>query len=126
MDSSILTKLFNAFGNSALINMEFVADRNPKVHSSFVFADCETEEDVAAKILEWLSRDAYKSEHYVSQKKNNQVHEYHLNGINSFLGTKFTPKDVEVVYTKLGNAVNDAKTREFIRSGYNMEVLKDD
>lgn len=125
VDNEILKRLFNAFSNSAIYKpLEFIVDRNPRVYSSFAIGSCENEEDVDAKVLEWLSREAYKAEHYRNKKRNDEVHEYHLNGINKFLGTSFTPEDMEIIYCKLGNACDDKKTRKFIRSGYNMGVLK--
>ena len=48
-----------------------------------------------------------------------------LSGINQFLGTDFTEKDMEQIYTYLGNRCNHAKTLKFITSGYDMSVLKD-
>lgn len=52
------------------------------------------------------------------------VHQYHLNGINKFLGTDFTREDMKMIYVNLGNAVHHQKTLEFIDSGYDMELLK--
>ena len=125
IELSVLHRLLRAFPNS-LINgqLEFVADRNPRVNSYCRLDNCASEEDVKVKVLEWLSRDAYKSMHYHTEKRNGDVHEYHRQGINSFLGTAFTPEDMAIIYQRLGNAVRHQKTLEFIRSGYDMEVLK--
>lgn len=122
----ILQRLFLAFPES-IINgsLEFVTDPTPRVDSYFTVGDCETEEDVAAKLLEWLSREAYKSEHYCVDWRNREVHEYHLRGINQFLGTSFTEDDIATIYCNLGNRINHSKTLRFIRSGYDMEVLQD-
>ena len=105
-------------------SLEFVADVNPRVNSYFCLLNCDSEEDVQAKVLEWLSRDAYKSTHYRTNKKNEEVHKYHLDGINSFLGTEFTSEDIAIIYQKLGNCINHPKTIEFIRSGYDMTLIK--
>lgn len=56
----------------------------PARNSYFLMANVDTERDLKAKILEWLSREASKSISKPSQK-------YHLEGINAFLGTEFTP-----------------------------------
>ncbi len=127
IDLSVLQRLLRAFPNS-LINgrLDFMADCNPRVNSGFRLDNCSSEEDVKAKVLEWLSRDAYKSTHYNANKRNEEVHEYHRQGINSFLGTAFTPEDMAIIYQWLGNAVHHHKTLDFIRSGYDMEVLKND
>ena len=74
--------------------------------------------------LEWLSREAFKSQHFDSESRNKQVHRYHRMGINRFCGTDFTEMDMRLIYTYLGNRCNHEKTLRFIRSGYDMEVLK--
>lgn len=126
VSSHVLNKIFKAFPNGFINrNLEFVAEPHHRVNSYFRLEDCETEEDVAAKMLEWLSREAYKSLHFNSDRRNKEVHDYHLNGINTFCGTAFTEDDIEVIYTHLGNRVNHQKTLEFIRSGYDLTVLKD-
>ena len=98
------------------VNGNFEAIIYPARNSYFLLAGVETEEELNAKILEWLSREASKSISRASQK-------YHMNGINTFLGTDFSQDDMEQIYTYLGNAVNHQKTLRFIRSGYDMAVL---
>lgn len=122
--TQILKKLFFAFPNGFINhNLEFIAHTHHRVNSFFCLEDCETEEDVAAKVLEWLSREAHKSQHFNSDRRNRQVHEYHLEGINAFCGTLFNEDDIEEIYIHLGNRVNHQKTLEFIRSGYDLAVL---
>ena len=124
IETQILKKLFAAFPNGHInYNLEFIADPHRRVNSYFRLVDCETEEDVAAKVLEWLSREAYKSMHFNTERRNKEVHAYHLQGINTFCGTDFTKDDIEEIYTYLGNSCNHQKTLDFIRSGYNMAVL---
>lgn len=120
----VLNDLFGAFP-SAIINrnLEFVADPNRRVNSYFRLDNCDTRMDVRCKVLEYLSREAYKSQHYHVDWRNREVHDYHLKGINAFLGTDFTKEDIAVIYTHLGNGVNRQKTLAFIYSGYNIAVL---
>lgn len=124
VDQATLNKLFAAFPE-AIMNrhLEFVADPNPRVNSYFRLEDSETEEDATAKVLEWLSREAYKSMHYTPKWRNDQVHEYHLKGINLFCGTNFGKEEIKLIYSKLGNRCNHDLTIRFIRSGYDMSVL---
>lgn len=125
--TQILKKLFNAFPDGFINhNLEFIADSHPRVNSYFCLGNCETEEDVAAKMLEWLSREAHKSMHFDSERRNREVHAYHLQGINAFCGTAFTEDDIEEIYTYLGNSVNHQKTLAFIRSGYDLAVLTEE
>ncbi len=127
IDLSVAQRLLRAFPKSVINHyLQFVADCDPRVDSCFRLENCASEEDVKAKVLEWLSRDSCKSAHYNTNKRNEEVHEYHRQGINAFLGTSFTPEDMAIIYQRLGNAVHRQKTLEFIRSGYDMEVLKND
>lgn len=102
---------------------EFIAD--PKSGDFFRLDDCNTIMDIKCKILEWLSRAAYKSEPFNSRQKNAKLHKKMLAGINRALGTDFKFSDMEVIYTNLGNRVHHAKTIQFIESGYDIAVLKE-
>lgn len=64
-------------------------------------------------------REAYKA-------GNKNTQRYHLNGINTFLGTSFTQEQMEDIYTYLGNRCNHQKTLRFIDSGYDMAVLTEE
>lgn len=120
----IVERLGAAFPKSILnTHLEFIADPHHSINSYFILADCNTEEDVIAKLLEWLSREAYKSQHFNSVSRNKQVHKYHRDGINRFCGTNFSYTDMQSIYSHLGNRCNHEKTLRFIRSGYDMAVL---
>ena len=80
-------------------------------------------EMITAKVIEWLSRAAFKTERFNTKAANDRFHKYHLDGINAFCGTSFTEDDMENIYTHLGNAVHHQRTLDFIRSGYDMSVL---
>ena len=125
VSQQVLNDLFGAFPDAIMNrNLEFVAEPHHRVNSYFRLDNCESREDAICKVLEYLSREAYKSQHYNVDWRNREVHEYHLKGINAFLGTDFTSKDIEVIYTYLGNGVNREKTLAFICSGYNLAVLE--
>lgn len=98
-------------------NLEVIV--HPRRNTYFLLKDVNTEGDLVAKILEWLSREAAKSISSKSQK-------YHLDGINAFLGTNFTKDDMMQIYTYLGNACNHRKTILFMLSGFNLDVLTED
>lgn len=95
-------------------NLEVIV--HPRRNTYFLLKGVETEVDLVAKILEWLSREAAKSISKESQK-------YHLNGINAFLGTNFTQEEMMEIYTYLGNCCNHKRTMRFIESGYDLSVL---
>ena len=100
---------------------EFIAHRYSNTY--FIFSDCENEEDVHCKVLEWLSRPASKGIPYSQEWRNKKFRKFMLDGINMFLHTSFSFEDMEKIYTYLGNACNHSKTLDFIRSGYDMGVL---
>lgn len=127
VNQKILNDLFEAFPDAILNrNLEFVADPNRRVNSYFRLDNCETRTDVVAKLLEWISREAFKSQHFNAEWRNAQVHKYHLDGINQFCGTSFTTEDMGLIYTYLGNGANHQKTLDFIHAGYDLGVLKKD
>ena len=118
-------KLQSCFrGSTFLVDrepIEFLADE--KSNTYFILGNCETKEDVDCKVLEWLSRAAYKTESYHSKVANENFHRSILSGINAYLGTNFTKEDIEIIYTYLGNSCHHEKTLEFVRSGFDMDVL---
>lgn len=120
----IVTELMDCFPNSVINhNAEFIA--HIKSNTYFALKDCENETDVKCKVLEWLSRPAYKTEPYNSKRSNDKFRRFMLGGVNQFLETNFTEEDMEQIYTYLGNRCNHAKTLKFIESGYDMSLLKD-
>lgn len=125
MDWELIQRLMNSFPRS-FINQEgeFIAHR--EANSYFILRNCESELDVKCKVLEWFSRDAYKTDPFRTKKKNDEFHKFMLDGINEFLGTDFDTMDIEQIYTYLGNACNHEKTIRFIESGYVMSVLTEE
>ena len=122
VDSLITRKLARAFPNSFINTaLEFIAHK--EANEYFRLEDCENEFDVKCKVLEWLSRGAYKTCPFNSNIKNKKFHNFMLNGVNDFLGTDFTKDDMEIIYTYLGNRYNHERTVEFINSGYDMSIF---
>jgi hypothetical protein len=123
VDSLVTKKLARAFPNSFINTaLEFIAHK--EANEYFRLEDCENEFDVKCKVLEWLSRGAHKTCPFHTRIKNEHFHNFMLNGINDFLGTGFTKRDMAIIYQFLGNRVNHTLTEEFVNSGYDMEVLK--
>lgn len=90
----------------------------------FNLETCESHQEVEYKVLEWLSRGAYKTDPYYTRKDlTRKFHEYMRKGINSYLGTDFSESDMELIYTYLGNGCNRARTIQFFESGFDMGVL---
>ena len=124
VDSNITKRLSAAFPKSFInCSLEFIAHRT--ANEWFRLEDCETELDVQCKVLEWLSRGAYKTEPFATDRKNKDFHTFMLNGINKYLGTNFTEEDIAIIYQELGNRVRHPLTVEFVNSGYDISVLMD-
>ena len=105
--------LLQAFPNSMI-----------KTNQYFRLEDCKKPLDIDCKVLEWLSRAAFKTAPYRNEWRNKKFHEYMLCCINDFLDTEFSKEDIELIYTKLGNGCNRPLCEKFVMSGYDMEVLK--
>lgn len=120
----IILELHKCFPNS-FINSEGEFIAHQYANQYFIIRNCETEMDIKCKVLEWFSRGAYKTTPYSSKKKNDELHAFMLNGINKYLGTNFSHKDMEVIYTYLGNCCNHSKTVAFVESGYDMNILEE-
>ncbi len=115
-------KLLKSFPKSFINHLgEFIGSL--KENPYFCLADCKNELDVKCKVLEWFSRPACKTQYYKTTKRNEEYHKYMLDGINRFLETDFSFEDMELIYEKLGNAVNHNLTLKFIESGYDLDVL---
>ena len=125
MDRWETAKRLMACWDNSFINRdgEFIAHKQSNTY--LIFENCETMEDLQCKVLEWFSRAAYKTEPYYTDRSNEKFHRLMLDGINEFLGTAFDFRDMDLIYTYLGNAVHHDLTVEFVRSGYNMEVLRE-
>ena len=123
IDNLVANKLAVAFPKSFInSDLEFIAHK--EANEWFRLEDCNNEFDVKCKVLEWLSRGAYKTCPFNSNVKNERFHNFMLNGVNDFLGTDFTESDIEEIYTYLGNRCNHEKTVRFIESNYDMSILK--
>lgn len=114
-NDAVRNRLLRAFSKGFVNeNLEFIV--HPGRNSYIALRGVENEEQLNAKILEWLSREAIKG-------GTRQSMAYHLNGINTFLETDFTREQMEVIYTRLGNACNHKKTLRFLRAGFDMDLL---
>lgn len=121
-DKALLLKLYECFPEGFINSeQEFIADSETNLY--FILGNCENELDVKCKILEWFSRDAFKAQPYKTRYRNTVYNEWVLRSINSFLDTEFTTKEIEEIYTYLGNAIDHKKTEMFVKSGYDMRIL---
>lgn len=81
--------------------------------------------DLKCAILEWLSRSACKGGSYRYERLNEKYQDKILECINNVLKTSFSHKDIDRIYTYLGNSIHHSDTIKFVQSGYDMNLLHD-
>ncbi|HIU80587.1 MAG TPA: hypothetical protein IAC67_06710 [Candidatus Coproplasma excrementipullorum] len=101
---------------------EFIACRESNTY--FCLANCKDETEVKYKVIERLSRAAYKTEPFYREIDNNRFHAFISAGVNEFLGTSFGADEWKKIYTKLGNCCNRPLTERFVASGYDLNILE--
>lgn len=114
-------------------NIEFIGLWEYKgtiVNSWFRLDNVSSELELKCKVLEYFSRPAFKGftfcdQPYSERVIGEEIYEYHLDGINEFLGTDFNKHDIEKIYEWLGNGVNRKLCIKFIQSGYDLSILKE-
>ena len=125
MDSILndtILKLFYAFPKSTITSCgEFIA--HVPTNQYFILKSCSNELEVKCKVIEQFSRGASKTMPYSSDRENKRFNEYMRKGINKFLDTQFSSDDLLNIYIFLGNGRNRQLCIDFIKSGYNMELL---
>lgn len=69
------------------------------------------------KVIQWLSREACKG--LPGSRR------YHFDGICDFFNKNFTPEDMDLIYTYLGNGIHQELCEKFVESGCDMQILHD-
>ena len=91
VNNQAVMRLMRAYPGSFINDcMEFIADR--RINSYIRLEDVPDELTLKAKVIEYFSRPSYKGEYYRSHSKNREIYDFHLRGLNEFLGTNFTPE----------------------------------
>lgn len=74
-------------------------------------------------VLEQMSRLAAEGIPSRRIGRSDQFQRFMQNGINMFLNTEFSEIHLELIYRKLGNAMDRPLTLKFIESGYDLSIL---
>lgn len=90
----------------------------PRTNTYINLNHCSTPDEFKADVIEGVSRFAFKAFTKPLCKE-------HLDGINKLLDTKFTPEDMEYIYTNLGNGINHELCMKFVKSGYDLKVIEE-
>jgi len=114
-----LKKLINCFPD-AYINRQLEFVLIPKTNTYFHLEGCLTREDVISKVLMWCTRDIANAAPYVQTKRNIDFYVKNKERLEKYLGASI---NVDVIYQCLGNGINPTLTKEFINSGFSMNLL---
>lgn len=112
-----------------LFNGSFINEHNeliliPETNLYILLEDCETKFQLFAKLLEWCSRDACFSLPYMVMKLNKIYWKQNRKALNSFFDQNWSHKDMSLIYETLGCHVNPTLTKQFIESGFDLQILE--
>lgn len=114
-----LKKLMNCFPDAYISRqLEFILI--PKTNTYFRLEGCLTREDVISKVLMWCTGDIANAKPYVQMKRNIDFYVNNRERLEKYLGASV---NVDIIYQCLGNGINPTLTKEFINSGFSMELL---
>lgn len=109
-------------------NNEMIVD--PVKNIFFQMEGVENEQDLAIKLLSWVSRAAYKEAEQTEKNRKKKIsmktfkrENYFLDGINKFLHTSFGWEDMRIIYTKFGNGLNQDELLQFMENDYDMRFF---
>lgn len=91
----------------AYVTMNFELILVPRTNTYINLNHCSTPDEFKAEVIEGVSRFAFKAFTKPLCKE-------HLDGINKLLDTKFTPEDMEYIYTNLGNGINHELCMKYV------------
>lgn len=123
MDKELLRKTMLTFNNS-FINYNFELILIPKLNVSFMLENIKSDVEFKCKILEWVSRPASKACPYKRNYLNIKYRQDILNNINKVLDTHFSEKEIDLIYTKLGNGIKRDLAIKFVLSDYDLKLLE--
>lgn len=114
-----LKKLMNCFSDS-YINRQLELILIPKTNTYFRLEGCLTREDVISKVLMYCTRDIARATPYKQVKRNINFYVRNKERLEKYLGASV---NVDIIYHCLGNGTNAKLTKEFINSGFSMNLL---
>lgn len=111
-----INKLSNIFEKS-FINDCYELILIPKTNCYFSLRDVRNVTDLKVKFITWVTRDtiANQSKYWANHTKKRYL---------LYIDKNFTLDELTLIYTKLGNGVNEGLCVDFIKSNYDLDVLK--
>lgn len=107
----------------------FITEHNeliliPETNLYIQLENCKTKFQLFAKLLEWCSRDSCFNLPYMVMKLNELYWEQNRKALNSFFDQNWSHEDMSLIYETLGCHVNPTLTKQFIESGFDLQVLE--
>lgn len=102
---------------------EFKKGRGFFANAYFNISNCNSAIDVKCKVLEYLSRDCYKTS-IGGDYTDMLFHEYMSDCVNKYFGACWQKEEFEQIYKYLGNGINRDKSIKFIESAFDFNVLE--
>ena len=96
----------------------------PETNLYIQLENCKTKFQLFAKLLEWRSRDSCFNLPYMVMKLNELYWEQNRKALNSFFDQNWSHEDMSLIYETLGCHVNPTLTKQFIESGFDLQVLE--
>ena len=96
----------------------------PKFNVYTLLDDVNTDVDFKVKLCEWFSRDCCCALRYSQNKRLERYWEENTEAFNYICGTSFTVEQMEYIYTYLGNGIRHKVAEEFVKSGFDLAVIK--
>ena len=127
MNEEVLNELKNLLGlfPKSYINQNLEVILIPKTNTYFSLEGVNSRRDIIAKLFMWCSRTIVKGQPFRNKKRNDMYREATKRALNYYLGTLFSDEDINLIYQRLGNGINQELTYSFIDSDFDMEVLYD-
>ena len=121
MNEEVLNELKNLLG----LFPESYINQNLEVILIPSLEGVNSRRDIIAKLFMWCSRTIVKGQPFRNKKRNDMYREATKRALNYYLGTLFSDEDINLIYQRLGNGINQELTYSFIDSDFDMEVLYD-
>lgn len=96
----------------------------PKFNVYTLLDDVNTDDDFKVKLCEWFSRDCCCALRYSRNKRLERYWQDNTDAFNFICGTDFTVKQMEYIYTYLGNGIKHELSKKFVKSGFDLSVIE--
>lgn len=96
----------------------------PRFNVYTLLDDVETDDDFKVKLCEWFSRDCGCALRYTKRTRLERYYQDNTDAFNCICGTNFTVKQMQYIYTYLGNGIRHELVKKFVKSGFDLSVIE--